>query len=50
MLLYKNFARSIDSTKKKFETSAEFELQAQVEQNEMFDKMPLICNRLGFRV
>ena len=43
MFRYKNFARSADYKRKKFETSAEFECTADVEENEMFDAMPQSC-------
>ena len=43
MYRYKNYAKSSDYKRKKFETSAEFECTADVEENEMFDAMIQSC-------
>ena len=39
MQLFKNYAATRESTKKKFETSAEFELNAEIAEDDMFDQM-----------
>ena len=43
MYRYKNYARTADYKRKKFETSAEFEIQAEVEEDDMMEAMPRSC-------
>ena len=43
MYRYKNYARSADYKRKKFETSAEFECTADVEEDDMFEATSTTC-------